>query len=178
MSTTYNDKQFTRDFTEINKHFVQELTSAKTTEEVQGVLDMMKRLASHENSPATSMTMYGLAYLMETKPWYDFQKGFTAVKEAAESDDPFCWFILGSIYLNGKPELPKDPIQAKYWIEKAADAGHKDAVLIRELQWGDNPEGFVGWLADRLERENKWRRWIGIGVIVLVVIAVISLLIK
>ena len=178
MSTTYNDKQFTRDFTEINKHFVQELTSAKTMEEVQGVLDMMKRLASHENSPATSMTMYGLAYLMENKPWYDFQKGFTAVKEAAESDEPFCWFILGSLYLNGRPGFQKDPIQAKYWIEKAAEAGYKDAVLIRELQWGDNPEGFVGWLADRLEKEKKWRRWIGIGVIVLVVIAVIFLPIK
>ena len=131
-----------------------------------------------QSLPAAAKTLYGLAYLIENKPWYDFQKGFTAVKEAAESDDPFSWFILGSLYLNGKPEIPKDPVLAKYWIEKAADAGHKDAVLIRELQWGDNPEGFVGWLADRLEKESKWRRWIGIGVIALVVIALIFLLIK
>ena len=170
-----DNKQFTKDFTELSKSLIQKLMSTQTTQEAQGALDMVEGLASQEKSPATAKTMYGLAYLMEDKPWYDFQKGFTAVKEAAESDDPFSWFILGSLYLNGKPELPKDPVLAKYWIEKAADAGHKDAVLVRELQWGDNPEGFVGWLADRLEKEKKWRRWIGIGVIVLVVIVAIYL---
>ena len=175
MLATYDDKQFSKDFSQLSKSLIQRLMSAQTTEEAQGALDMVEGLASQENSPATAKTMYGLAYLIEDKPWYDFQKGFTAVKEAAESDEPFCWFILGSIYLNGKPELSKDPVLAKFWIEKAADAGHKDAVLVRELQWGDNPEGFVGWLAERLEKENKWRRWIGIGVIVLVVIAAIYL---
>ena len=178
MSATYDDKQFTKDFTELNKSLLQKLMVAQTAEEAQGVLDMVEGLATQENSPAVAKTVYGLAYLIEDKPWYDFQKGFSAVKEAAESEEPFCWFILGSIYLNGKPNLPKDPIQAKYWIEKAADAGYKDAVLVRELQWGDNPEGFVGWLADRLEKEKKWRRLIGIGVIVLVLIAAIYLLIK
>ena len=175
MSATYDDKQFTKDFTELGKSLIQRLMSAQTTEEAQGALDMVEGLASQENSPAAAKTMYGLAYLIEDKPWYDFQKGFSAVKVAAESDDPFSWFMLGSLYLNGKPELPKDPVLAKYWIERAAEAGYKDAVLIRELQWGDNPEGFVGWLADRLEKENRWRRWIGIGVIVLVVIATLFL---
>ena len=168
MSATYDDKQFTKDFTELSKSLIQRLMSAQTTEEAQGALDMVEGLASQENSPATAKTLYGLAYLIEDKPWYDFQKGFAVVKEAAESDNPFSWFILGSLYLNGKPELPKDPVLAKYWIEKAADAGHKDAVLVRELQWGDNPEGFVGWLADRLEKESKSRRWIGIWVIALI----------
>ena len=178
MLTNYDDKQFTKDFTELNKSLIQKLMVAQTTEEAQNVLDMLDGLSSQGNSPATAKTMFGLAYLIEDKPWYDFQKGFTAVKEAAESEEPFCWFTLGSLYLNGKPGLQKDPIQAKYWIEKAADAGYKDAVLIRELQWGDNPEGFVGWLADRLEKEKKWRRWIGIGVIVLVVIVAIYLLLR
>ena len=178
MPATYDDKQFTKDFTELSKSLIQRLMSAQTTEEAQGALDMVEGLVSQENSPAAAKTIYGLAYLIEDKPWYDFQKGFTAIKEAAESDDPFSWFILGSLYLNGKPELPKDPVLAKYWIEKAAEAGYKDAVLIKELQWGDNPEGFVGWLADRLEKESKWRRWIGIGVIALVLIALIVLLIK
>ena len=176
MSTSYDDNQFIKDFTELSKSLIQRLMSAQTTEEAQDALGMVEGLASQENSPATAKTLYGLAYLIEDKPWYDFQKGFSAVKEAAESDDPFSWFMLGSLYLNGKPELPKDPVLAKYWIEKAANAGHKDAVLIRELQWGDNPEGFVGWLADRLEKESKWRRWI--GVIALVLIALIVLLIK
>ena len=168
--------QFTKDFTELNKSLIQRLMTSQTTEEAKGALDMVEGLASQENSPAAAKTMYGLAYLIEDKPWYDFQKGFTAVKEAAESDDPFSWFILGSLYLNGKPELPKDPVLAKYWIEKAADAGHKDAILIRELQWGDNPEGFEEWLPNRLEKVRNWRIWIGIGAIVLIVIAIIVLL--
>ena len=178
MSTLYDDKQFSKDFSQLSKSLLQRLMSTQTTEEAQDALDMVEGLASQKNSPAAAKTMYGLAYLIEDKPWYDFQKGFSAVKEAAENDDPFSWFILGSLYLNGKTELPKDPVLAKYWIEKAADAGHKDAILIRELQWGDNPEGFVGWLADRLEKESKWRRWIGIGVIMLVVIAAIYLLMR
>ena len=136
-------------------------------------LDRLEEMATEDNAMPAAKTLYGLAYLMEDKPWYDFERGFEAVKDAAESEEPFCWFIVGSLYLNGKPELPKDPISAKYWIDKAADAGYKDAVVIQELQWGDNPEGFVGWLADRLEKENKCRRWMGIGLIGLVLIAAI-----
>lgn len=178
MPATYDDKQFTKDFTELNKFLIQKLKEAQTTEDAHGALDMMEGLASQENSPAEAKTMYGLAYLIEDKPWYDFQKGFFAVKEAAESDTPFCWFILGSLYLDGKPGLPKDPVLAKHWIEKAADVGYQDAIRLRELQWGNNPEGFVGWLADRLEKEDKLRHWIGVGVIVLAVIALVILLIK
>ena len=156
--------------------FLSRLSKAETTEEVQKALDGMEKMAAEDNADPAAKTILGLGYLMEGKPWYDFERGFEAIKEAGESEEPFCWFILGSLYLNGKPELPRDPILAKYWISKAADAGYQDAVVIQELQWGDNPEGFVGWLAERLEKENKWRRWIGIGVIVLVVIAAIVLL--
>ena len=173
MSASYDDKQFTKDFTELNKSIFQELMDAQTTEEAQGVLDMVEGLTSQEYSPAIAKTMNGLAYMMEDKPWYDFQRGFRAIKEAAKSEEPFCCFILGSLYLNGKPELSKDPVSAKYWIDKAAAAGYKDAVIVQELQWGDNPEGFVEWFANRLEKEKKWRRWIGIGLIVLCGIAAV-----
>lgn len=153
--------------------FLSRLAKAGTTEEIQKALDGMEDSA--KEIPAAK-TILGLGYLLEGKPWYDFKRGFQAIKEAAESEEPFCWFILGSLYLNGKPELPKDPVSAKYWIDKAADAGYHDAQVIQELKWGDNPEGFVGWLAERLEKENKRRRWIGIGVIALVVIAAIVIL--
>ena len=174
----YDNIQFTKDFTELNKSLIQKLRAAQTVEDAQGALDMMKSLASQENSPAEAKTIYGLAYLIEDKPWYDLQRGFSAVKEAAESDTPFCWFILGSLYLDGKPGLPKDRVLAKHWIERAADAGFQDAIRLRELQWGNNPEGFVGWLADKLEKEDKLRYWIGVGVIVLAVIAILSLLLR
>jgi TPR repeat protein len=152
--------------------FLAGLAMAETTEKALKALDDMEKEA--KEIPAAK-TILGLAYLLEGKPWYDFKRGFQAIKDAAEGNEPFCWFILGSLYLNGKPELPKDPVSAKYWIDKAAEVGYQDAVVIQELQWGDNPEGFVGWLAERLEKENKWRRWIGIGLIGLVVIAAIIL---
>ena len=156
--------------------FLSRLSKAETTEEIQKALDGMAKMATEDNADPAAKTILGLAYLMEDKPWYDFKRGFEAVKDAAESDEPFCWFILGSLYLNGKPELPKDPVSAKYWIDKAADAGYNDAQVIQEIKWGDNPEGFVGWLAERLEKETKRRRGIGVGLIVLVVIAAIAIL--
>ncbi len=119
--------------------FLAGLAMADKTEKALKALDDMEKEA--KEIPAAK-TILGLGYLLEGKPWYDFKRGFQAITEAAESEEPFCWFILGSLYLNGKPELPKDPILAKYWIEKAADEGYQDAAKIYDLEWGDNPEGF------------------------------------
>lgn len=148
------------------------LKEAQSTEDVQMVLKRLEEMATEENAIPAAVTLYGLAYLMDEKPWYDFKRGFEALKQAAESNEPFCWFILGSIYLNGKPELTKDPISAKYWIDKAAKAGFKDALVVQELQWGDNPNDFVELHADWLEKMRKWRKWIGLGLLILTGIVV------
>ena len=92
--------------------FLADLAIAETTEKALKALDDMEKEA--KEIPAAK-TILGLGYLLEGKPWYDFKRGFQAITEAAESDEPFCWFILGSLYLNGKPELPKDPVLAQYW---------------------------------------------------------------
>ena len=136
--------------------FLAGLAMAETTEKALKALDDMEKEA--KKIPAAK-TILGLGYLLEGKPWYDFKKGFQAIKEAAESEEPFCWFILGSLYLNGKPELPKDPILAKYWIEKAAEEGYKDAVVIRDKKWGDGKDG-------GLEKDNRRRldvKWVLLG---------------
>lgn len=146
MSVTYDELQILKDYTELNESILRQLTLAQTTEEAQEFLGMLKGLATHEKAPSVAKTMYGLAYLMEEKPWYDFNLGFKAVKEAADGKEPFCWFILGSLYLNGKPNLPKDPVSAKYWLGRAAEAGLEEAISIYELEWGDNPEGFKDYV--------------------------------
>ena len=147
--------------------FLSRLAMAGTTEEIQKALDGMEETA--QEIPAAK-TILGLAYLLEGKPWYDFKRGFQAISEAAEGDEPFCWFILGSLYLNGRADIKKDPILAKYWMKRAAEKGYQDAVVILKKQWGerDSSEGFVGVLADRIEGDRKWRRAIGIGLIVLI----------
>lgn len=158
MSSTYSDKQFTKDFSELTSIITQRLMSANSVEEVKDELSMLEKMANNPNSPATAKTVFGLAYLMDDKPWYDLEKGFTAVKNAAEvakDNEPFCWFMLGSIYLNGKKDIPKDIISAKYWIEKSADAGYKDAVVIKEIEWGDNPAGFKEWFVEKMDKRYQ-----------------------
>lgn len=148
--------------------FLSRLAVAESTEEIQKALDGMEETA--KTIPAAK-TILGLGYLLEGKPWYDFKRGFQAIKEAAESDEPFCWFILGSLYLNGKPELPKDPISAKYWITKAAEEGYKDAVVIRDIKWGDGKGG-------GLEKDNRRRidvKWVLLGLAMVGVIILVLL---
>ncbi len=146
MSITYNDLQILKDYSELNKSIIEQLKLSQTEDEAQEFLDMLEGLATHEKAPLVAKTMYGLAYLMEDKPWYDFSRGFEAVKEAAEGNEPFCWFILGSLYLNGKPDLQKDLISAKYWLGKAAESGYKEAVSIYDFEWGDHSDGFKDYV--------------------------------
>ena len=150
--------------------FLAGLAMAETTEKALKALDDMEKEA--KEIPAAK-TILGLGYLLEGKPWYDFERGFQAIKEAAESDEPFCWFILGSLYLNGKPDLPKYPILAKYWITKAADSGYKDAVVIRDKKWGDGKDG--GLEKDNRRRLDVKRMLLGlalVGVIILVLLGI------
>ena len=150
--------------------FLAGLTVAETTEKAMKALDDMEKEAK-ETPAAKTILGLGYRYLLEGKPWYDFERGFQAIKEAAESDEPFCWFILGSLYLNGKPELPKDPISAKYWITKAADSGYHDAVVIRDIKWGDGK-------GDGLEKDNRRRldvKWVLLGLALFGVIILVLL---
>ncbi len=153
--------------------FLAGLAMAETTEKALKALDDMEKEA--KEIPAAK-TILGLGYLLEGKPWYDFKRGFQAIKDAAESDEPFCWFILGSLYLNGKPELPKDPISAKYWITKDADSGYKDAVVIRDIKWGDGKDG-------GLEKDNRRRmnvKWVllGLAVVGVIILMLLGILIR
>lgn len=185
MPSIYTDKQFSKDFTELTTLITQKLQAANSVEEVQQDLSMLESLATNKNAPAPAKTIYGLAYLMEDKPWYDFRKGFDAVKEGAneaQENESFCWFILGSLYLNGKPDLPKDIISAKYWIKKAVDAGNKEAEFIYELNWGDNPSGFKEYMMDKIEKDydrtQKLKRWLPIVLTLIVVGLVIGILLR
>lgn len=156
MAVIYNDLQILKDYSELNKTILEQLNLAQTKDEAQEFLDMLEGLAIHENAPLVAKTMYGLAYLMENKPWYDFTRGFEAVKEAADGNEPFCWFILGSLYLNGKPDLQKDLISAKYWLGKAAKAGYKDAVSIYDFEWGDHPNDFKDYVkSGKMEKDIR-----------------------
>lgn len=176
MSVSYDDIQVVKAYTDLNKSIIKHLSLAQSTEEAQEFLDMLEGLATHENAPLVAKTTYGMAYLMEGKPWYDFSRGFEAIKDAAEGDEPFCWFVLGSLYLNGKPDLSKDLVSAKYWLGKAANAGFEEAVTVYDLEWGNNPDGFKEYVkGGGMEKDFRRRYYLKMTLLGLGMIAAISL---
>ena len=176
MSETSSNKQFTKDITKLMRIIYKRLSSAQSFEEVKGEFKMLEGLATNPNCPNPIKTMCGLAYLMEDKEWYDVKKGMGIIKTAAESAEdrePFCWFVLGQLYLNGKKGLPKDTVSAKYWIDKSAKVGYTPAQNMMELQWGNNPEGFLDWFEDKMEKKKpNWFVWVLIGV-TLIILAIL-----
>ena len=176
MSKPYSDKQFTKDITKLMRIIFRRLSSATSISEVKEEFGMLEGLATNPNCPNPIKTMCGLAYLMEDKEWYDVKKGMGIIKMAAENAEdrePFCWFVLGQLYLNGKKGLPKDTVSAKYWIDKSAKVGYTPAQNMMELQWGNNPEGFLDWFEDKMEKKKpNWFVWVLIGV-TLIILAVL-----
>ena len=178
------DKKFSRDFAKLTSHLTKKIGAATSIDAVREEFDMLKGLATHQNSPATAKTIYGLALLMDEKPWYDFKEGFDWVKKGADEapdNEPFCWYALGALYLNGKPELTPDPISAKHWIAKAAEAGYSKAQMIMEIEWGDNPPGFKSWFNenyDRLERMRTRHIFIAITLVIIIIGIVVWLLLR
>ena len=176
MSKPYSDKQFTKDITKLMRIIFRRLSSATSINEVKEEFGMLEGLATNPNCPNPIKTMCGLAYLMEDKEWYDVKKGMDIITDAAESaedSEPFCWYVLGQLYLYGKDELEKDPVSAKYWIDKSAKVGYTPAQNMMELQWGKNPEGFLDWFEDKMERKRpNWIVWV-IGGVTLIILAIL-----
>lgn len=130
-------EQFTKDFMELMRQITAGLRSAETAAQATPQLEMLERLASHGMPQA--VTFHGLAYLMDDKPWYDPQKGFSLLKKAAESesaDSSFCMYQLGLFHLLGRKDIPTDPVMGKYWIERSAALGFGPAIEELKSRWG------------------------------------------
>lgn len=129
--------QFSRDFITLIGHIISDLKAAESVEEVTTQFEILKGLASYGMPQA--VTFYGLAYMMDDKPWYDSKKGMDILKKAAEGDDAQSGFIkheLGKIYMEGRKGLAPDPVSGRYWIRKAAELGYRPAVKDVETRWG------------------------------------------
>ena len=130
-------ERFTKDFTELIRQITSALNAAVSTEQAAPSLKMLEGLASYGMPEAK--TFHGLAYLMDDKPWYDYDKGLAIMKEAADDDDPrsaFSKHQLGRVYLEGRKGVPSDPVSGKWWIERAAGLGFRPAIEEKESRWG------------------------------------------
>ena len=129
-------KEFTRSFMELNSLIINRLKAARTMKEAKEPLSMLENLAKYDLPQAK--TMYGLALLMDDKPWYNVGKAEKMLKKGAEEaaksehDASFSMYQYGMLLLNGDRGITQDPITGKYWIEKAADNGYREAVEERK----------------------------------------------
>ena len=132
-------KEFTKLFGELNERIIATLSAAETAAEAKQALGMLENMAGYDLPQAK--TMYGLALLMQDKPWYDSKKGLLWLKKGAdeadgnEHDASFSMFQYGIILVDGQLGVPADPVTGKYWIDKAAAAGYKPAVKEQKKRW-------------------------------------------
>ena len=116
-----------------------QLVAAETMGEAKQGLDMLKEMAKYELPQAK--TFYGLALLMEGKPWYDVEKGSKWLRkgaeeaEVAEHDASYSMYQYGLMLLDGLQGVGKDPVYGKYWMEKAAANGFKLAKKEVKQRW-------------------------------------------
>ncbi len=132
-------KEFTKLFGELNERIIATLSAAETAAEAKQALGMLENMAGYDLPQAK--TMYGLALLMQDKPWYDTKKGLLWLKKGAdeadgnEHDASFSMFQYGLVLVDGQMGVPADPVTGKYWIDKAAAAGYKPAVKEQKKRW-------------------------------------------
>lgn len=137
--TPKESKEFTEIYYDLNERILAVLSKAKTMNDAKEALGMLENMAKYELPEAK--TMYGLALLMEGKPWSDLKKGLQWLKNGAEAaaayEHPanFSMFQYGLVLLEGKLGVQADPITGKYWIDKAAAAGYKPAVKEQKKRW-------------------------------------------
>lgn len=133
-------KEFTKLFNDLNKKIASVLLSATTIAQAKDGLGMLEGLAGYDLPEAK--TMYGLALLMVDKPWYDLKKGVEWLRKGAEAAAARMEHVAadsmyqyGIILLDGQFGVPRDPVEGKYWIDKAADAGSKLAIKEQNKRW-------------------------------------------
>ena len=137
--TPQESKEFTEIYSDLNKRILAVLSKAKTMNDAKEALGMLENLAGYDLPQAK--TMYGLALLMQDKPWYDTKKGLLWLKKGAdeadgnEHDASFSMFQYGLVLVDGQMGVPADPVTGKYWIVKAAAAGYKPAVKEQKKRW-------------------------------------------
>ncbi len=137
--TSKEAQDFTENFSQLNKRILSAMKATKTLAEASEPLKMLENLAGYDLPQAK--TIYGLALLMQDKPWYDSKKGLLWLKKGAdeadgnEHDASFSMFQYGIILVDGQMGVPADPVSGKYWIDKAADAGYEAAQKEQNKRW-------------------------------------------
>jgi len=111
------------------------LMMAETTEEAAEPLFYIHKLADMEHPHA--LAALGFIYADDTKPWYDKEKAVEYWQKAAEVDGGESFYDLGTFYFVGRKDQEIDPVSGKYYMNKAAAAGQKEAIEFLKYRYGD-----------------------------------------
>lgn len=94
-------------------------------QELQDLLDLIQNIVHDEKPTQNPMIywLYGMVFMMEDKPWYDYAGVMETLQKRAEENDPECQFLLGNFQKRGGKGFEADPVTGEDWIRKAKQNG-------------------------------------------------------
>lgn len=105
----------------------------ESREKVLDALEYVKKLASKGFTPA--MECLAIVHANEHHWLYDAAKAENYWKQAAELDDIEAMFDLAMFYYRGRKDRAADVVSGHYWMQKAADAGHRSAKSFLKAKY-------------------------------------------
>ena len=105
----------------------------ESKEKVLDALEYVKKLAAKGFPPA--LECLALVHADEEHWLYDGDKAEDYWKQAAELDDIEAMFDLAMFYYRGRKDRAADVVSGHYWMQKAADAGHRSAKSFLEAKY-------------------------------------------
>ena len=92
-----------------------------TTSENNAIVEKsMARLWEYgEKGDLDAFTLYYLACLIDSKPWYAPESSIKALELLAECNNQLAQLYLGEYLMCGCKGVNADPIMGRYWLERA-----------------------------------------------------------
>jgi hypothetical protein len=114
----------------------------------------MDQLRGRSFNDVWSLTRVGFIYVRAHRD----AEAWPILQRAAELDDPWSQFVVGSNLYNGMPDLKISPRQAEglIWIKRAAQQCSRDALNFLAAHGQKGPEGCPG-TTNATESAFEWR---------------------
>ena len=123
---------YRRIFKQLTRTIMHQVEAAEELWEIDEALDLLWNLG--DKGDLNAMVIYALILLMEDKQWYDSRQGLIILEEIADAGSLTAQFLYGYKKLRGGKDIEQDPVTGMWWIRKAAENGHPDAMNFIRMQ--------------------------------------------
>lgn len=110
------------------------LIANPSADEAKDALESLELLADKGFVEACSAL--GITYADDRNPWYDRAKAISYWERASERDGGESMYDLALFYYSGRKDMAPDPCMGRYWMNRAAAKGQKDAIRFLEEKYG------------------------------------------